>query len=297
MKLSKKLLVLALSSTLAISLGVAISTANKQAQETKLAAADGYTVYENEDLGFATRDPNDTRIVKGDADGGQQTKGVVLDAKSELHLNFKRTMANYWIGVGGFAIYSSSDTTIRFITLTKNASGAYGRNAKLSNLVMKTADGSEAMTDVYADGKLFNDYTDFVIKFDLSDLTAAKVEFTATYGGKTYYPFNGSTKVDSYTYNASPINFDPGERYMAMAGANATDSGVAILKFNTHLLTKKDFSSVISGANGVFDYNNIGDITVSLPLSEQVSSYSGYLNDHLTDWKDEKNNTVSHTFF
>ena len=125
-------------------------------------------------------------------------------------------MANYWIGVGGFAIYSSSDTTIRFITLTKNASGAYGRNAKLSNLVMKTADGSEAMTDVYADGKLFNDYTDFVIKFDLSDLTAAKVEFTATYGGKTYYPFNGSTKVDSYTYNASPINFDPGERYMAM---------------------------------------------------------------------------------
>ena len=293
MKLSKKLLVLALSSTLAISLGVAISTANKQAQETKLAAADGYTVYENEDLGFATRDPNDTRIVKGDADGGQQTKGVVLDAKSELHLNFKRTMANYWIGVGGFAIYSSSDTTIRFITLTKNASGAYGRNAKLSNLVMKTADGSEAMTDVYADGKLFNDYTDFVIKFDLSDLTAAKVEFTATYGGKTYYPFNGSTKVDSYTYNASPINFDPGERYMAMAGANATDSGVAILKFNTHLLTKKDFSSVISGANGVFDYNNIGDITVSLPLSEQVSSYSGYLNDHLTDWKDEKNNTVN----
>ena len=296
MKLSKKLLVLALSSTLAISLGVAIGTANKQAQETKLAAADGYTVYENEDLGFATRDSGDTRVVKGDADGGQQTKGNVLATKSELHLNFKRTMTNYWIGVGGFAIYSSEDTTVRFITLTKSANSRYGRTAQLSNLVMKTADGSEAMTDVYTDGKLFNDYTDFVIKFDLSDLSAAKVEFTATYGGKTYYPFNGNTRIDSYTYNTQPINFDPGERYMAMAGANATDSGVAILKFNTQYVppaSSKDFSTVISGATGVFDYSAIGDLTVSLPLSEQITSYSGYLNDHLSDWKDENNNPVN----
>ena len=154
------------------------------------------------------------------------------------------------------------------------------------------------MTAVYTDGKLFNDYTDFVIKFDLSDLSAAKVEFSATYGGKTYYPFNGNTRIDSYTYNTQPINFDPGERYMAMAGANATDSGVAILKFNTQYVppapaSNKDFSTVISGATGVFDYNSIGDLTVSLPLSEQITSYDGYLNDHLSDWKDENNNPVN----
>ena len=294
MKLSKK--IIALGTCLALGLPLAFSLTQKET--VNVSATDGYTTYGNEDLGFVTRDPNDTRIVKGDADGGEQTKGNVLDAKSELHLNFKRTMANYWIGVGGFAVYSSSDTTIRFITLTKSANSSYGRNAQLSNLVMKTADGSEAMTDVYTDGKLFNDYTDFVIKFDLSDLSAAKVEFTATYNGKTYYPFNGNTRIDSYTYNTQPINFDSGERYMAMAGANATDSGVAILKFNTQYVppapaSNKDFSTIISGATGVFDYNSIGDLTVSLPLSEQITSYSGYLNDHLSDWKDENNNPVN----
>lgn len=136
MKLSKR--IIALGTCLALGLPLAFTLTQKET--VNVSATDGYTTYGNEDLGFVTRDPNDTRYVKGDADGGQQTKGNVLDAKSELHLNFKRTMANYWIGVGGFAIYSSSDTTIRFLTLTKSANSSYGRNAQLSNLVMKTAD-------------------------------------------------------------------------------------------------------------------------------------------------------------
>ena len=295
MKHVKKVFALGTSLFLMFGAMMSLSSHQQKDKEVQVAEAiDDYQIYHNEDLGFVTRDPGDTRIVKGDVDGGEQTKGNVLSSKSELKLNFKKTVANYWFGVGGYAIYSSNHTTIRFLTLSYNSNSAYGRNAQKSNLVMKTADGSEAMTDAYSDGKLFSDYTDITLRLDMSDLTAVKLEFFAEYGGKTYYPFDGTTKIDSYTYSATPTGFGEEDTYRAMAGANATDSGVAILKFNTHLLLREDLTDVITGVTGKYEWDAIGQYKFEITLSKDIfQEGSGYLDDNPNNWKDENGNTIN----
>ena len=142
MILSNKIFTLGLLSLASFSLVTSLVVNRAPKQAVEVSATEGYTTYHNEELGFATRDSGDSRIVKGDVDGGMQTKGNVLDEKSEIRVLFKKTMDNYWIGVGGYAVYFSNSTTTRALYLGYNSSGAYSRNAEKSGLVMKTADGS-----------------------------------------------------------------------------------------------------------------------------------------------------------
>ena len=94
MKLSKTILTFGIAGlTVALLSGAFIQLSiNNPTDEVK--AISGCTTYYNNDLGFTSRDPGDTRVVLGDVDGGMQTKGVVADAKSELKINFKK-MINF----------------------------------------------------------------------------------------------------------------------------------------------------------------------------------------------------------
>ena len=292
MKLSKKLLTVGIIGVTAMLLTGAFIQLNSNKANDQVKAISGCTTYYNSDLGFATRDPNDTRVVLGDVDGGMQTKGVVADAKSELKINFKKTLDNYWIGVGGYAVYVSSSTTVRFLYLGYNSSGQYSRNVEKNNLVMKTRDGSKTLTSQYASGKLFSEYTDAVIRFDLTDLTAVKAQFYVEYNDEYYYPFDGSTRLDEVTYTHQPSGFASGDQYRIMAGAAAADSGISIIKLanqNKH----KDLANVISNGTASFNYSYIGDLVIEFPLSEQITSFDGYLNNHLDSWKDENNQSIN----
>ncbi len=292
MKLSKKILTFGIAGlTVALLSGAFIQLSiNNPTDEVK--AISGCTTYYNNDLGFASRDPGDTRVVLGDVDGGMQTKGVVADAKSELKINFKKTLDNYWIGVGGYAVYVSSSTTVRFLYLGYNSSGQYSRNVEKNNLVMKTRDGSKTLTSQYGDGKLFSSYTDAVLRFDLTDLTSVKAQFYVEYNDEYYYPFDGTTRLDEITYTHQASGFASSDQYRIMAGASAKDSGVAIIKLanqNIH----KDLANVISNGTASFNYSYIGDLVIEFPLSEQITSFDGYLNNHLDSWKDENNQSIN----
>lgn len=290
MKLSNKIFTLGLLSLASFSLVTSLVVNRAPKQAVEVSATEGYTTYHNEELGFVTRDSGDTRVVKGDVDGGMQTKGNVLDEKSEIRVLFKKTVENYWIGVGGYAVYFSNSTTTRALYLGYNSSGAYSRNAEKSGLVMKTADGSVEMTSAFSDGKLFSDYATLVMKFDLSNLSAVKLSFYAEYQNVKYYPFESSTKLETITYTHQASGFAEADKYRAMAGANATDSGVSLLKFNTQ---QKDLSSIISRGSRSFNYAYIGDFEFKLTLSEQISSFSGYLNNHLNEWTYEDDDSIN----
>lgn len=291
MKLSKKFFTLSLTALAAFSLGASLLVKSAPKKETAVSAVEGYTTYYNDDLGFATRDPNETHIVKGDADGGMQTKGNVLSEKSELVLRFKKTLDNYWIGVGGYAVYVSGSTSVRFLYLGYNSSSAYSRNAEKTGLVMKTYDGSAELTAVAAmSGALFNDYSGAVLRFDFSNPSAVKAHFHIEYGGVKYYPFESSTRIDEVTYTHQPSGFSSSDQLRAMAGANATDSGVSILKFNTQ---ETSLSSVISRGSRTFEYKHIGDFALTFNLSQPINAYNGYLNDHLNEWLDGSENPIN----
>ena len=298
MKLSSKILISTLSIGLGVSLGVGLlqKKNNHVALQTKadIPAAVGYTTYFTDDLGFATRDPNDNRIVEGDADGGMQTKGNVLDTKAELRLHLKRTISHYWIGVGGYAVYISNDSEVRFLHLTYNADGQYGRGIELGGLTMKTADGKTALTSKYDGGTLFKEYTNLILRFDLSDLTAVKASFIVDYQGVSYYPFSGSTMIDELTYTHQASGFSASDTYRAMAGASSNDVGIAIFK-TTHEKNMEPIISYVtpSSANPTFSYDYIGDAYFKFDLSEPLYNGHNYLNDHLNDFKDENNKVIN----
>ena len=286
MKLSKLFVgiglgALALGGTSAL---VIANSRESNSQPAVASAADGYTTYYAGDLGFATRDSNDTRIVLGDADHGEQAVGnVSLAAKSEQIFNFKRTRSNYWMGVGGYAVYVSSDTTIRFLYLGYSSSTYYSRNAEISNLVLKTADGATALTDVTGDNILFANYTTAVIRFDLSNPSAVKAHFHVIYNGVEYYTFNGSTMIDEVTYTHTCSGFAESYLDKAMCGYNGTTGGLSVIKFETYD-NIKNLSNLFTGASAaVFSYSYIGDFYFGINISEQIFKKTGYLNDHLTD--------------
>ena len=288
MKQSNKFLVVGLASLMAFAGGLALVSAKQNLKVKEVSATDGYTTYLNEDFGFATRDPNDTRIVIGDTDGGEQTVGNVVADKAELKFSFKRVRGNYWFGVGGYAIYVSNDTTIRFLYLGYNANGYYSRSAEKTNLVMKTYDGTTELTTVTGDGILFANYTDVILRTDLTDWNNAVLSFRVIYDGVEYYPFEGTTRIDSVTYTHTPSGFADEYHHKVMFGVNATEA-VSILKFQSK---EGDFAKYIGEAAGVFSYNRIGDLTVELPLSQQISAYTAYLNDHLNSWLDASGNPI-----
>ena len=291
MKLSKHFIALG---ALALVLGGAsgLVLANKASSKTEqIAKADSeYTIYRCDDLGFATRDPNDTRIVKGDSDGGVQTKGNVLSEKSELRFTFKKTLDNYWIGVGGYAVYVSSSTTVRFLYLGYNSNGQYSRNYDIGGVKMMTADGSTDLATVDG-GKLFTNYTNAVLRVDLSNPSAAKIEFYVELNGVTYYPFSGSTKLDVVTYTHQASGFSSEDQYRAMAGASASDSGISILKFQSH---EKSLDNIISIGTTSFHYSAIDNFFFNFQLSEQIFNDLMYFNDHagVNAFKDASGNFI-----
>ena len=276
MKLSKKMVVLGAFALVLSGASGLLLAKNNEKQPVQAATEDGYTVYRCDDLGFATRDSGDTRIVKGDSDGGMQTKGNVLSEKSELRFTFKKTLDNYWIGVGGYAVYVSSSTTVRFLYLSYNSSGQYSRGIEKNNLKMLTADGATDLATVDG-GKLFTNYTDAVLRVDLSNPSAAKIEFYVEFNGVNYYPFDGSTKLGVVTYTNTASGFSSEDKYKAMAGASAADSGIAILKFQRH---EKSLDDIITAGSCSFSYGNIDNFFFGLSLSEQIFNDSAYFNDH-----------------
>ncbi len=294
MKLSKNFIALG---TLALVLSGAsgLLIANKTAHNNEqVAKADSeYTIYRCDDLGFATRDPGDTRIVKGDCDGGMQTKGNVLAEKSEIKVAFKQTTANWWFGVGGYAVYMSNGTSVRFLNLTYNSSGAYSRNAVKSGLLMKTADGSTDLLSVISGGGYFSDYVNATLRTDLSNASAPKLEFYVEYNGVTYYPFEGSTKIGEYTYSAPTLaaGFAAEDQHRAMAGVNASASGVSVLKFQSHV---KSLDNIITAGDCNFHYSYIDNFFFSFKLSEQIFADTMYFNDHagIDRFKDANGNFI-----
>ena len=296
MKLSKLFVgiglgALALGGTSAL---VIANSRESNSQPAVASAADGYTTYYAGDLGFATRDSNDTRIVLGDTDAGEQAVGnVSLAAKSEQIFNFKKTRSNYWMGVGGYAVYVSEDTTIRFAYLGYSSSGNYSRSYQVSGLVMKTADGATALTDVTGDNKLFTNYTTAVIRFDLSNPSAVKAHFHVIYNGVEYYTFNGSTMIDEVTYTHQCSGFAESYLDKAMCGYNGTTGGLSIIKFETYDNIKNLNNVFTTVSNTVFSFSNIGDYYFTFNFSEQIFSQLSYLNDHLSSFKDYNNQVIN----
>lgn len=291
MKLSKLFLGLGtISLTLGGASALVVASAHKTNEQPVVAEAEtGYTTYYNTDLGFNTRNSSVNLVVIGDADGGMQTKGNVLDPKCELNLTYKNYNYDCWIGVGGYAVYISGGSQLRFLYLTHNDNSAYNRNVEKGGLVMKTYDGSTALLDVISGGKFFSDYLNVVYRWDLTNLSAVKASFHAVYNGVTYYPFDGATRIDSITYTHQAIDFSSEDSYRAMMGANASGSGIDLIKFKTE---EKNLENIISPSAPTFLYEHIGDFFFSFALTEQIFSRTGYLNDHLNSYTDANSQVI-----
>ena len=292
MKLSKKFIIFSAFSLLLAGISGLLSskTSNNTKQIAK--AESEYTVYRNEELGFTTRDSGDNRVVKGDVDGGMQTKGNVLADKSEIRVAFKQTTANWWFGVGGYAVYMSNGSSIRFLNLSYNASGAYGRNAVKSNLLMKTADGSTDLKNVISGSGYFSDYVNATLRADLSNSSAPKLEFFVEYNGVIYYPFDGSTKYSEHTYSAPnlAVGFSSEDQHRAMAGVNASDSGVQVLKFQRR---EKSLDNIITAGSVGFLYSAIDNLFFKFNLSEQIFTRLSYVNDHVNSFLDANGQPIN----
>ena len=293
MKLSKKMVVLGAFALVLSGTSGLLLAKNNEKQPVQAATEDGYTIYRSAELGFATRDSGDDRIVLGDSDGGMQTKGNVLADKSEIKVTFKQTRGNWWFGVGGYAVYfSDADTgdTVRFLKLNYTNSGTYGRSAQKSGMLMKTADGSTELSTVIASGKYFSDYVNATLRMDLSDLSAPKIEFFVEYNGVTYYTFDGSTKIGQYTYTSLEDTFPTEDKHRAMAGANVTAAGKSMLKFKTN---EKAMDDLITANSLNFLYGNIDTVFVKFNLGEQLFSTTGYMEDHLSSFLDRDSNPIN----
>lgn len=279
MKLFKKLILPAMFVFALAGAGMAaLAKPNKAPQQA--AAEDGYTVYFSNELGFATRNADDDRIVAGDTDGNVNTWGNSLATKCELRITYKNTFGSYWFGVGGYAVYHSG-STVRFLYLTR-ANGAYSRNAEKSGLAMKTADGSADLISVIDSGGCFTDYVDAVYRYDFTDPDAVKFEFFVTYNDVTYYPFDGNTKLGMYTYINKPSNFDASEATRVMAGANAgaQAANLDLFKFKSNDV---HLDNIIQTPSVSFAYESIDNFFFTFNLSEKIFKNKGYFNDHLTD--------------
>lgn len=279
MKLSKKVIALGISTLMVIGAGSAFALKQSAPKEAAAVTEDGYTVYYSNELGFNTRDDGDDRIIWGDTDHGEQSVGNTLNPKCELRFSHKKVRNNYWFGVGGYAVYSSSGSSIRFLRLTKSTTANYGRNAVKSDMVMKTEDGSTNLASVISGGEYFSDYVDTTVRFDLTDLSAPKIEFFVEYNGVKYYPFDGSNKVGVYTYTSFQSGFTGDEVYKAMAGINGSGAA-SLLKFKTNDVHLDD---IIQTPTTSFSYNYIDNFFFTFNLTEKIYTNKGYFNDHLSD--------------
>ena len=279
MKLFQKIILPTLSVLALAGAGVVAFAKPNKAPQQASAENNGYKVYFSNELGFNTRDEGDDRIVWGDTDHGEQTVGNKLDAKCELRFSHKKVRNNYWFGVGGYAVYSSSGSSVRFLTLTKSTSANYGRNAVKSNMLMKTEDGSTNLSSVISGGEYFSDYVETVVRFDLTNLSAPTIEFFVEYNGVKYYPFDGSNKIGVYTYTSFQSGFTGDEQYKAMAGINGSGAA-SVLKFKTNDVHLDD---IIQTPTTSFSYSYIDNFFFTFNLTEKIFTNKGYFNDHLND--------------
>lgn len=136
--------------------------------------------------------------------------GATLVEKSTIVTNILGS-GNYWLGVGGYAVYVSGSSTLRFLYLDEN----FGRNQEKTNLKLKDDEGN-ALNIAYFAQVVKATYT-----FDLSE-EFAKVSFQAEYNGKTYYPYDGETKLETVVYTHKAAGFD-GDTKFRMVTINAGD--------------------------------------------------------------------------
>ena len=174
---------------------------SKNAMQVSKADSD-FVVYENGDLGLV--DYGD--VLTYDADGVKAyINAGELSAKSELHLQYKNSSTanqNYWIGVGGYAAYVSTSSTMRFLRLeTTSEPTGYSRIAAISNLVLK-ADNGTALTSVMPNNKIFNDFVNATLRVDTTGANPV-IEYFVEYQGVTYYPYSSDTKISSYTFTTA----------------------------------------------------------------------------------------------
>ena len=211
-------------------------------KNAEIVKADGdYTVFKNADLGL--EDYGD--ILTYNADG--TTANIIggdLAAKSELKLTYHNSnnngnTSNYWVSVGGYAMYISASSTIRFSWIGSD----FSRHAEISNLILKDDNGG-ALTAVMPNNHIFDDFVDVTLKYDLTVSTCV-LEFYVEYNGVTYYPYNSSTKLTSYTF-ANPSGFSD---YKFRIGSADGNSG-KMITFKPQEPFPNEFTN-----NGQFSYS------------------------------------------
>lgn len=216
----KKLLLNIAAASLMVALFV---PATKSIYQVK--ADSDYVVYKNVDLGL--EDYGDVFTYDGDGSVDYYF-GNDLSTKAELQLSYRNSRttgtSNYWIGVGDYAVYVSASATIRYLYLTDNNlapgnANRFGRTAAKANLIMKAEDGT-VLTNLMPNSRIFDDFIDATIRFDLTG-EYGKVEFSVNYNGKTFYPYEGNTKLASYTYTAKGNITDTKLRIATADGINA----------------------------------------------------------------------------
>ena len=258
----KKLLLSIAAASLMVALSVPAAKSIYQAK-----ADTDYVVYKNADLGL--EDYGD--VYTYDSDGSVDYYfGNDLSTKAELQLSYRNSRttgaSNYWIGVGDYAVYVSASATIRYLYLTDNNlapgnANRFGRNAAKANLVMKAEDGT-VLTNLMPNNRIFDDFIDATIRFDLTG-EYGKVEFSVNYNGKTFYPYEGNTKLASYTYTAK---------------GNITDSKLRIATadgINANIITFKNQGDPIPNEftnNGQFTYTTSNGATGTLITSSKCAA-------------------------
>lgn len=214
-------------------------------------ADDGFVTYKNADLGLL--DYGDVLTYKGDGTNAYVI-GAELSEKSELQLSYKNgdTTANhnYWVSVGGYAVYVSTSSTIRFLYLGSD----YSRHAEVSGMILKDDEGT-TLTSLMPNNRIYDDYVDVNIKFDLS-ITTCTVEFFVEYDGKTFYPYSSSTKITSHTFTNASSFSDRKFRIGSADGANAN-----IITFKSQEPIPNEFTN-----NGQFEYS--GSYSTLIPTSK-----------------------------
>lgn len=255
--------------TLGLLASLAVPFGNKAIE--KVVADNDYVVYKNADLGLDGY--GDTYSYDGDGSYDYYI-GNELSAKSELHLRYHNSKvgsnSNYWIGVGGYAFYVSTSSTVRYLWLTDNNSAAgtanrFTRNAPISGLVMKAEDGT-VLTEEMPNNKIFDDFIDATIKFDLSG-TYGVVSFSAVYGGKTYYPYKDSTKVDTFEFSQKGNITDHKFR---MATADGLTGKIVVFDRQDGEIIPNSFTN-----NGEFTYSGATIIPASKCAAQNVPT--GYV--------------------
>ncbi len=248
-------------------IALAAPLGNKQIQQVK--ADDDYVVYKNADLGL--EDYGDVYTYNSDGSVDYYF-GNDLSPKSELQLRYRNSGvgedSNYWIGVGDYAVYVSASATIRYLYLNDDNlepgnANRFRRTPQISNLVMKAEDGT-VLTSLMPNGKIFDDYIDATIRFDLTG-TYGKVEFSVQYNGKTFYPYNGTSKVDSCTYTAKG-NITDNKFRMATANGIGNNGKIVTFKSQDEIIPN-EFTN-----NGEFEYSASNGATGTLIASSKCAA-------------------------